>query len=87
MLFGVLLQACLLLLLHVKLAIASGKTLLIAIRSKPSFHVTRDMSRLLTGVTPWGGALGYFLGWYVPPGTSNLHPVLNKISPKIDTPF
>ena len=61
MLFGVLLQACLLLLLHVKLAIASGKTLLIAIRSKPSFHVTCDMSRLLTGVTPWGGGhLGIF---------------------------
>ena len=87
MLFGVLLQACLLLLLHVKLAIASGKTLLIAIRSKPSFHATRDMSRLLTGVTPRGGALGYFLGWYVPPGTPNWHPVLKKISPKIDTPF
>ena len=89
MLFGVLLQACLLLLLHVKLAIASGKTLLIAIRSKPSVHVTRDMSRLLTGVTPRGGALGYFLGWYVSPGirTPNLHPVLNKISPKIDTSF
>ena len=34
-----------------------------------------------------GGALGYFLGWYVPPGTPNLHPVLKKISPKIDTPF
>ena len=60
MLFGVLLQACLLLLLHVKLAIASGKTLLIAIRSKPSFHATRDMSRLLTGVTPRGGHLGIF---------------------------
>ena len=28
-----------------------------------------------------GGALGYFLGGYVPPGTPN------KISPKIDTPF
>ena len=34
-----------------------------------------------------GGALGYFLGGYVPPGTSNWHPVLKKISPKIDTPF
>ena len=34
-----------------------------------------------------GGALGYFLGGYVPPGTQNWHPVLKKISPKIDTPF
>ena len=34
-----------------------------------------------------GGALGYFLGGYVPPGTPNWHPVLEKISPKIDTPF
>ena len=31
--------------------------------------------------------LGYFLGGYVPPGTPNWHPVLEKISPKIDTPF
>ena len=38
----------------------------------------------------WGGggvALGYFLGGYVPPGTPEWHPVLEKISPKIDTPF
>ena len=34
-----------------------------------------------------GGALGYFLGGYVPPGTPNWQPVLEKISPKIDTPF
>ena len=34
-----------------------------------------------------GGALGYFLGGYVPPGTPNWYPVLKKISPKIDTPF
>ena len=33
------------------------------------------------------GALGYFLGGYVPPGTPNWHPVPKKISPKIDTPF
>ena len=33
------------------------------------------------------GALGYFLGGYVPPGTPNWHPVLKTISPKIDTPF
>ena len=34
-----------------------------------------------------GGALGCFLGGYVPPGTPNWYPVLEKISPKIDTPF
>ena len=34
-----------------------------------------------------GGALGYFLGRYVPPGTPNWHPVRKKISPKTDTPF
>ena len=34
-----------------------------------------------------GGALGYFLGGYVPPGTPDWHPVLKKNSPKIDTPF
>ena len=34
-----------------------------------------------------GGALGYFLGGYVPPETPNWHPVLKTISPKIDTPF
>ena len=33
------------------------------------------------------GALGYFLGGYVPPGTPNWHPVLKKNSHKIDTPF
>ena len=32
-----------------------------------------------------GGALGYFLGGYVPPGTPNWHRVLKKISLKIDT--
>ena len=32
------------------------------------------------------GALGYFLGGYVPPGTPNGTP-FKKISPKIDTPF
>ena len=37
--------------------------------------------------TPGGGALGYFLGGYVPSGTPNWHPVLKNNSPKIDTPF
>ena len=31
-----------------------------------------------------GGALGYFWGGYVPPGTPNWHPVLKTISPKIE---
>ena len=34
-----------------------------------------------------GGALGYLLGGYMPPGTPNWHHVLKKISHKIDTPF
>ena len=34
-----------------------------------------------------GGALGYFMGGYEPPRTPNWHRVLEKISPKIDTPF
>ena len=39
------------------------------------------------GHTPAGGHLGIFLGGYVPPGTPNWHPILKKLSPKIDTPF
>ena len=42
---------------------------------------------LLLQFCPGGGALGYFLGGYVSPGTPNWRPVLKKISPKIDTPF
>ena len=34
-----------------------------------------------------GGALGYFLGGYVPHGTPNWLPVLKTNSPKIDTLF
>ena len=50
------------------------------------------MSRYLQSSKPgggWvgGGALEYFLGRYVPPGTLNWHPVLKTISPKIDTLF
>ena len=36
---------------------------------------------------PGGGALAYFSGGYVPPGTPNWHPVVKKNSPEIDTPF
>ena len=44
-------------------------------------------NKILPALTPGGGALRYFLGGYVPPGTPNWHPVLKKISPQIDTPF
>ena len=43
--------------------------------------------RTCWGMPPGGGALGYFLGGYVPPGTPNWHPVLKKNFPNIDTPF
>ena len=49
----------------------------------PRFHVK---SLAWRPIIP-GGALGYFLGGYVPLGTPNWHPVLKKISPQIDTPF
>ena len=48
---------------------------------------THYRTELLLQPRGGGGALGYFLGGYVPPGTPNWHPVLKKISPKIDTPF
>ena len=39
---------------------------------------------VITPVKPLrGGALGYFLGGYVPPGTPNWHPVLKKIPLKL----
>ena len=34
-----------------------------------------------------GGHLAIFLGGYVPPGTPNWHPILKKISPKINPAF
>ena len=49
---------------------------------KPQILLTVKVS-----VHSGGGALGYFLGGYVPPRTPNWHTVLKKISPKIDTPF
>ena len=53
-----------------------------------TIKVFKDDVNLLANVTfPPGGALGYFLGGYVPPGTPNWHPVLKKNSPEIDTPF
>ena len=47
----------------------------------------KKIDKYIERVQARGGALGYFLGGYVPPGTSNWHPVVKKISPKIDTPF
>ena len=46
-----------------------------------------DQARLIPLEPAPGGALRYFLGGYVPSGNPNWHPVLKKISPKIDTPF
>ena len=39
----------------------------------------RTSQAILGGCVPGGGALGYFLGGYVPPGTSNWHPILKKM--------
>ena len=47
---------------------------------KRLFHVARDMSserEFCCGLAP-EGALGYFLGGYVPPGTPNWHSVLRR---------
>ena len=49
-------------------------------------HKVHNVFILLAQRPGGGGALGYFLGRYVPPGTPNWHPVLQKFSPKIDTP-
>ena len=64
-----------------------AKDLYLLSRTTP-LHVQHPGGLLRTWVEiPGGGALGYFLGGYVPPGTPNWHPVLKKISPKIDTLF
>ena len=51
--------------------------------NKAAGHLGQEGNR----ATRPGEALKYFLGGYVPPGTPNWHPVVKKISPKIDTPF
>ena len=56
-------------------------------KSKPGNEKRKSEVSGSYRVTKPGGALGYFLGEYVPPGTPNCHPVLEKSSPKIDTPF
>ena len=43
------------------------------------FAARKSKSETLGGTKPRGGALGYFLGGYVPPRTPNWHPVLKKI--------
>ena len=56
--------------------------------NSPVMLVTRKpfFSTFMLSKLP-GGALGYFLGGLIPPGTPNWHPVLEKISPRTDTPF
>ena len=59
--------------------------------------LTKIKIKKVEGVLYPGGALGYFLGGYVAPGTPNWRPVLKKfplklisrsrICPKTDTPF
>ena len=51
-----------------------------------SFFILRSEFHSASPGEGGGGALGHFLGGYVPPGTPNWHPV-NTNSPKIDTPF
>ena len=65
-------------------------TQLASLDAIPSYAIVIIVCVMITTfieVTSRGGALGYFLGGYVPPGTPNWHPILEKISPKIDTPF
>ena len=61
-----------------------GVVFVISLFPRPAFSPAP--AYFLYGGDP-GGALGYFLGGYVPPGTPNWRPVLKKISPKTDTPF
>jgi len=64
-------------------------------KEKRSRHVYFSLCKLTTQDSMYtvaklhkaGGALGYFLGGYVAPGTPKWHPVLKKISPKTDTPY
>ena len=60
-------------------------TLIVCLLSLLTFRIV--LMTLMLALMKARGALGYFLGGYVPPGTPNWHPVLKTISPKIDTPF
>ena len=62
------------------------------------YHVAVVLSLILYAVSAllWvtlllrlfpGGVLGYILGGYVPPGSPNLDPVLERICTQNDTPF
>ena len=53
----------------------------------PKDCVTAENTPLLPGGGEGGGALGYILGGYVPPGSPNLDPVLERICTQNDTPF
>ena len=60
------------------------------VANKSSSHtlwVAQYIQRTKRSVRPPGGALGYFLGGYVPPGTPNWHPVLKKIPLKLIARF
>ena len=70
----------------------SGSSHLLEDRNPPlviiwEYKSVTSVTLVMIGLSPGGGALGYYLGGYVPPGTPNWHPVLKRISPKIDTPF
>ena len=60
-------------------------------KEKHSRHVYFSFSKLTTQDSMYavaklhkaGGALGHFLGGYVPPGTPNWHPVLKKFPLKL----
>ena len=61
-----------------------GKSKRDRLSQSPSLLISDSVP--VVGPSPGGGgALGYFLGGYVPPGTPNWHPALKKVSPKTDT--
>ena len=73
---------------------AGGNTIIIVSQNLIIIHklyfledLFRDVLHEHTLYSRGGGALAYFLGGDVPPGTPNWHPFLKKNSPKIDTPF
>ena len=51
------------------------------VSSCQSVDLRIDIVKYEEGAFKPGGALGYFLGGYVLPGTPNWHPVLKKIPP------
>ena len=80
----------------------SGSSHLLEDRNPPlviiwEYKSVTSVTLVMIGLSHGGwGALGYFLGGYVPPGTPNWHPVLeigqffiprSRIRPKTDTPF